>query len=181
MTPPHPPRIPKTHMTRNPTTFTTLSCTMQNVRLMNCRLYLNLVRHLSVICLDIQTSTQTLCGLCTAFMFFRGRFEVLCFVLVQFSRHWESNCYSFFCHSTASYPLAPSWNCQLKEAQVWFHAWGLAVYWPVADRIGLSTKRFTCQSICSVWKISLTACSMSSSPLKRRYAGRLCVNYDLSV
>lgn len=124
MTPPRP-RIPKTHRTTNSTTFTTLSCTMQTVHLMNCRLYLNLVQHLSVICLDMQ-STQTLCGLCTAFMFFQREVRGLCFVLVQFSRHWESNC--FFCHSTASYPLAPSWNCQLKEAQVWFHVRGLAVY-----------------------------------------------------
>lgn len=43
----------------NLTTFTTLSCTMQTVHFMNCRLYLNLVQHLSVICLDMQMSIWT--------------------------------------------------------------------------------------------------------------------------
>ena len=43
----------------NLTTFTTLSCTMQTVYFMNCRLYLNLVQHLSVICLDMQRSVRT--------------------------------------------------------------------------------------------------------------------------
>lgn len=43
----------------NLTTFTTLSCTMQTVHFMNCRLYLNLVQHLSVICLDMLRSIWT--------------------------------------------------------------------------------------------------------------------------
>ena len=85
----------------NLTTFTTLSCTMQTVHFMNCRLYLNLVQHLSVICLDMQMSYDT--GLCIvkyAFFLFCFVFQrevcYLCFVLVKFCLHWESNCYSFF-------------------------------------------------------------------------------------
>lgn len=89
--------------------------------------------------------------------------------VISFCLHWESNCYNL-CHSTAVKHLAPLY----LSMKIAFKGMGTMK----EDTWRLTGSFRNCKvpfEICPV------ACLMSSSPLKALNAGRLCLNFTLSV